>query len=64
MESSTLIDVAAHGLAALIDAEDHGVEAGVRGIDGGEDAVARHETMTLDTDVVLVFTRRHFVGPS
>ena len=63
MESSSVIDVAAHCPAALIDAEDHGVEAGVRGIDGGEDAVARHESMALDTDVVLVFAGSHSCRP-
>ena len=53
MESSSVIDVAAHGLAALIDAEGHGVEAGARGIDGGEDPVVRHKAMAPEADVLV-----------
>ena len=54
MQSSAVIDVAAHCLAALIDAEGRGVQPGTGGIDGGEDAVVRHEPMALEADIPVV----------
>ena len=54
MQSSSLIDVTAHGLGRVIDAEDHGVDAGTRGIDGGEDIPVADEAMAPDARFILV----------
>jgi hypothetical protein len=55
MESSTFIDIPADGPAGLMDAEGHGVQASARGIDGGEDAIARYEPMAPESNAPVVF---------
>jgi hypothetical protein len=64
VEGSSIIDVAAHGPGMIVDTEDDGERADTGGIDGGENAVVRHEPMAPDTDVVLVLARGYLVGPS
>ena len=54
VEPSFSVDVGSHGLAGLVRAEGRRERGGVWDIDGGEDAVVRHEPTASDTDVVLV----------
>ena len=54
MESSSVIDVAAHGPAAVVDAEGHGVQPGAGASMVVKTPLSRHEAMALEADIPVV----------
>ena len=59
MQSSSVIDVAAHGPAAVIDAEGHGVQAGAGASMVVKTSPSAHKAMAPDADIVLVLAGSH-----